>query len=199
MTSCLRCEQAWCVQGPAGRPKGQDVREGDIAGGGQRCEVPAPWRRWNPGGHCHGAGRQGRCQGVLAEPWLAQVLSAWCPHGAEEVTGPQSGLQSSKGLSVFWFVATAEAGGPPMFSHTHILDHLCRRLTWANHLSSGKRRDQPLRARIRKSTFQPAVCLQRPLLAELNIVFTGQKARCWKACPLCEEWGQWGKLSAESQ
>ena len=87
----------------------------------------------------------------------------------------------------------------PMFSHTRILDHLCRWLPWANHLSSGERRDRPLRARIRKSTFLSAVSLQRLLLAELNIVFTGQKARCWKACPLCEEWGQWGKLSAESQ
>ena len=80
----------------------------------QRCgEVPAPRRCWSTGGHCHGTGRKGRCQGVLGKPWLAQVPSTWWPGGAEAVTGPQSGLQSSKGLCVLWFVATAEAGGPP--------------------------------------------------------------------------------------
>ena len=125
-------------------PKGNDVREGDIAGGGQRCgEVPAPPRHCSPGGRCHGAGRQGRCQGVLAEPWLAQVPSAWRPHQAEEVTGPQSGLQNSKGLHVFCFVATAEAGGPPC-SHTPTFWITCaegspERITWA----AGKEETNP--------------------------------------------------------
>ena len=136
MISCLRYEQAWCVQGPVGRLKGNGVSEGNIAGGHQRCgEVPAPRRRWSIGGRCHGAGCQGRCQGVLGEPWLAQVPSAWRPHGAEEVTGPQSGLRSSKGLCVLWFVATAEAGGPPC-SHTPAFWITCaggslERITWA--------------------------------------------------------------------
>ena len=191
MISCLWYEQVWCVQGPAGRLKGNDVREGNIAGSDQRCgEVPAPRKCWSTGGYCHRTGCQGRCQGVLGEPWLAQVPSAWCQHGAEEVTGPQSSLQSSKGLCVLWFVATAEAGGPPC-SHTPTFWITCaegsrERITWA----AGKEQTNSCAARIRKSTFQPAVCLQRPPLAELNIVFTGQKARCWKACPLCEEWGQ---------
>ena len=197
MISCLRYEQAWCVQGPVGRLKGNGVSEGNIAGGHQRCgEVPAPQRRWSIGGRCHGAGCQGRCQGVLGEPWLAQVPSAWCPHGAEEVTGPQAWEVRNLCALVCGY---SWGRRTPTFSHTRVLDHLCRWLPWANHLNSGERRDQPLRARIRKSTFPPAVSLQRLLLAELNIVFTGQKARCCKACPLCEEWGQWGKLRAESQ
>ena len=136
MISCLWYEQVWCVQGPAGRLKGNDVREGNIAGSDQRCgEVPAPRKCWSTGGYCHGTGCQGRCQGVLGEPWLAQVPSAWCPHGAEEVTGHQSGLQSLKGLCVLWFVATAEARGP-LFSHTTTFWITCadgspERITWA--------------------------------------------------------------------
>ena len=120
MISCLRYEQVWCVQGPAGRLKGNGVREGNIAGSDQRCgEVPAPRRCWSTGGHCHGTGCQGRCQGVLGEPWLAQVPSAWCQHGVKRSLGLSHACKVWKGsvCSGLWLQLRPEE--PHVLTHPH--------------------------------------------------------------------------------
>lgn len=103
------------------------------------------------------------------------------PHGAEEVTGPQSGLRSSKGLCVLWFVYSW-GRRVPMFSHTHIFGSPVQvRLPWSGESPEQLRKRSAPASQNQEEHLSHQLSLHGARYWQSLTLCSQSKARCWKA------------------